>query len=66
MTEDVIERYGKFNTKGFPDEIIFGYFNDQPIPSNCYNILNDEDDDENNIIGATVDDALPNNKGVED
>ena len=32
-TEDVISRYDTFNTKGCPDELIFGNFNDQPIPS---------------------------------
>ena len=65
MAEGVIELYENFNTKAYPDEIIFGYFNDQPIPSNYYNFLNDDDDDGNNIPGTPVYDALPDNKGVE-
>ena len=40
MPKDVIERYDTFNTKGFPDELIFGEFNDQPIPSEYFNFLN--------------------------
>ena len=30
MNEDFIELYDTFNTKGFPEDLIFGYFNDQP------------------------------------
>ena len=66
MTKDVIELYETFNTKLFPDELIFGYFNDQPIPSNYYNFLNDSDDDGNNITGTPVDNDLPDNEGLED
>ena len=33
ITEDVIERYETFNTKDCPENLIFGEFNDQPIPS---------------------------------
>ena len=33
MTEDVIDQYETFNTKGCPEDLIFGDFNDQPIPS---------------------------------
>ena len=62
ITKDIIERYETFNTKGRPDELIFGYFKDQPIPSNCYNILNDNNDYGNNIIGTPVDDALLYNR----
>ena len=58
----MIERYGAFNTKGCPDELIFGDFNDQPIPSNYYNLLNDDDDNDydygNNIPGNPVGDSL--------
>ena len=66
MTEDVIERYDTFNTKVCPDELIFGNFNDQPITSNYYNLLNDDDDNGNNIHGTPIGDALPDNEGVED
>ena len=61
MTEDVIERYGTFNTKGFPEDLIFGGFNDQPIPSTYSDLTNDYDDD-----GTQIDAALTDNKGVED
>ena len=64
MTEDMIERYGTFNTKLFPDEIIFGNFNDQPIASNYSNLLNY--DDSKKFPGTPVDDALPDKKGLED
>ena len=66
ITEDVIKRYENFNTKGCPDILIFGDFNDQPIPSNYFNILNDDDDDVNNIIVTPIDYVIPENKGVED
>ena len=42
MTEDVIELYDNFNNKGYTDELIFGNFNDQPIPSDYYDFLNDD------------------------
>ena len=57
----MVENYDTFNTKEFPDELIFGDFNYQPIPSNCYNFLNDDDDDGNNIPGTPVYDALTDN-----
>ena len=66
MTEDVIECYDTFITKGFTDDFISGDFNDQPIPPDYYNFLNDYDEDGNNNIGTPVDDVLPENKGVED
>ena len=55
MTEDVIESYDTFNTKGCRDKLIFGAFNDQPIPSNYYNFLNDDNNDGNNIPVNPVD-----------
>ena len=64
MTKDIIEQYGTFNTKGCPDELIFGEFNNQPITSDYYNLL--IDDDRNNVTGTPVDDALPDKKGLED
>ena len=66
MSEDIIELYDTFNTKGCPYELIFGDFNDKPIPSNYYNFLNDDNDNENNITGTPIEDALPDNEGVED
>ena len=61
MTEDVIEQYDTFNTKGFPEDLIFGDFNDQPIPSTYSDLTNDYDD-----CGNQIDAALTDNKGVED
>ena len=65
MNEDLIECYETFNTKGYPDELIFENFNDQPIPSNYYNFLNDDYDNGNNIPGTPVDDDLQDNKVLE-
>ena len=65
MTKDVIEWYDRFNTKGCPDELIFGNFSDQPIPSNYHNFLKYDDDDGNNFPGTPVDNDLLNTKGVE-
>ena len=65
MTEDIIERYDTFNTKGCPDKIIFGDFNYQLIPSDYYNFLNDYNDNGNNIPGTHVDDFLPENEVVD-
>ena len=64
MTEDVIERYDTFNTKGCSYELIFGDFNDQPIPPDYYYFLNDDDGKGNNITGTTVGDVIPDNKVV--
>ena len=61
MTEDLIEHYDTFNTKVCPDELMFGDFNDQSIPSDYYNFLNNYDDDGNNIPGTPIDVALPEN-----
>ena len=61
MTKDVIERYETFYTKGCPDELIFDDFNDWPIPSNFYNLLNDDYNDGNNVPGTPVDDDLLDN-----
>ena len=60
MTEDVIERYDMFNTKGCPEELIFGEFKYQPIPSTYSDLTNDYDYD-----GTQIDAALTDNKGVE-
>ena len=61
MTEDVIERYDTFNTKACPEDLIFGDFNDQPIPSTNSDITNDYDNN-----GTQIDASLTDNEGVED
>ena len=43
MTEDVIERYDNFNTKGCPEDLFFGDFNNQPIPFTYSDLINDYD-----------------------
>ena len=64
MTEGVIELYDTFNTKLCPDELIFGGFNEQPIPSDYYNFLNDDNDNGNNIPKNPIDYTLSDNEGV--
>ena len=59
MTEDVIEQYDTFNTKGCLEDLIFGNFNDQPIPSTYSDPTNDYDDD-----GTKFDADLMENEGV--
>ena len=61
MTEEVIERYDTFNTKGCPEELIFGDFNYQPIPSTYSDLTNDYD-----YNGTQIDAALTDKKGVKD
>ena len=61
MTEDVIKQYGTFNTKGYPEDLIFGDFNDQPIPSTYSDLTNDYDYD-----GTKIEAELTENKGVGD
>ena len=61
MTEDSIERYDNFNTKGCPEDLIFGDFNDQLIPSIYSDLTNDYDED-----GTQIDTTLTDNEGVED
>ena len=65
MIEDMIERYFKFNTKICTYKLIFGNFNDETIPPNYYNLLNDDDGDGNNSPDTPVDDSLPDNEGVD-
>ena len=60
MTEDVIEKYKTFNTNGFPEDLIFGDFNNQPIPSTYSDLINDYNDD-----GAPIDDSLADNELLE-
>ena len=61
MTEYVIEQYDTFNTKGCSEDLIFGDFNDQPIPSTYSDITDDYDDDV-----TKIDFALTDNEIVED
>ena len=61
MTEYVTEQYDTFNTKGCPEDLIFGGFNDQHIPSTYYDLTNDYDDN-----GTQIDASLTDNKVVED
>ena len=55
MTEDVIERYDMFNAKGCPEDLIFGDFIDQTIPSTYSDLPNDYDDDVTQIEAALTD-----------
>ena len=57
MDEDVIELYDTFNIKFCPEDLIFGDFNSQPIPSTYYHFTKYYDD---NFT------SLTDNKGVED
>ena len=61
MTEDIIERYDTFNTKGRPEDLIFGDFNDQPIPSTYSDLTNYYDK-----YGTQIDASLTENEVVED
>ena len=58
----MIECYDNFNTKRNPDEPLVGKFHDQPIPPDYYDLLNDDDEDNNNITGAPDDYVLPDKK----
>ena len=59
MTEDVIEKYETFNTRGCSEDLIFGGFNDHPIPSAYSDLTHDYDDD-----GTQIEAALMDNEGV--
>ena len=60
MTEDVIEQYNIFNTKGFLEDRISGNLNNQSIPSTYCFLINDYDND-----GTLIDADLAENEGVE-
>ena len=62
----MIELYDTFSTQRCLYELIFGDFNDQPIPSKYYNLLNNDNDYGNNIPGITVDNYLLYNEVMED
>ena len=66
MTKYVIKQYDTFSTKGYPDELILGHFDYQPIPSNCYNLLNDDDENGDNFPDTLVGDSLLYKELVED
>ena len=66
MIENVIEGYDTLKTKGLPRKLFFGDFNEQTIPPNYYNFLNDDNDNDNNIFGTRVYDDLLENEGLED
>ena len=61
MTEDSIEWYKNFNTKGCPEDLVFGDFNNQPIPSTYSGLINDYDE---NV--TPIDASLADTKGLED
>ena len=63
---DTIEHYDNFNTKGCPYELIFDNFNDQPIPPDYYDFLNDEDEYVSNIPGTPVGNFLADKNVTED
>ena len=51
----------QFNTKGCPEDLIFGGFNNQPIPPPYSDFKNDYDD-----YGTPIDASLEDSEGVED
>ena len=59
MNKDLTKQYDTINTKGCHDELISDDFNDQLILSDYYNFLKDDNDDDDNVSGTPVDDALP-------
>ena len=61
ITEYVIEQYDTFNTKDCPEDLIFGDFNNKPIPSIYSDLTNDYDGN-----GTQIDASLTDNEGVED
>ena len=61
MNDDFIEWYDTFNTEVCLEDLIFGGFNDQPIPSTYSDLTNDYGND-----GTKIDASLTDNEGVED
>ena len=66
MTEDFIEWYDTFNTKGCTYEHLLGNFHYQPIPPNYYDFPNDDNYNNDDIPVTTVDYVFPDNEGLED
>ena len=60
MNEGFIEQYTTFNTKGCPEDLIFGDLNNQPIPSTYSDLTNNYDGNDTPIDASQAD-----NKGVE-
>ena len=58
MNEYVIERYETFNTKGCPEELIFGDFNNQTTPYTYSGLTNNYDGDGNPIDADLADKEL--------
>ena len=44
----------------------FSNFHEQPIPTGYYDLLNDNDDDDNNSLGTPIDNIFTENVGAED
>ena len=61
IPEGFIEQYNNLNAKGCPEDLLFGYFNNQHIPSTYYDIINDCYGDD-----TPIDAYLADNEGVED
>ena len=59
MNKDVIEWYDTFNTKGFPDELVFVNFNNQQIPSDYYKFINNDDDNDKVIMFLALHLTMP-------
>ena len=57
MTEGVIEQYDNFNTKRCPEDLVFGDFDNQTIPSTYSDFINYYYD-----YGTTIDANLPDKK----
>ena len=55
MTEDFIEQYDTLNTKCCLEDLIFGDFDDQSIPSTYSDLTNDYDEDVTQIDATLTD-----------
>ena len=59
----MIERCDNSNAKGCPYELLSGNFHYQPVPPGQYDLLNDNDYDDNNNSGTPADGVFPEKKG---
>ena len=55
MTKGVIERYNNFNSKGCTEDLLFGDFNNQPIPPTYSDLTNDYEENEAPIYSVLAD-----------